>query len=140
MARHPRISRSPVLPRPCPIPGLSKSRGLGSPRIAAIDVNPGHTFLDRMIQLVEAAKRQKTPNEIALTVLLSVLTLIFVIVVAAIAPVATYLEARINVADLVAFLVDDNRRAPFRYRNRRHRPDDALQRPGDVRQGGRSRW
>jgi Resolvase, N terminal domain len=32
MARHPRISRSPVLPRPCPIPGLSKSRGLGSPR------------------------------------------------------------------------------------------------------------
>jgi potassium-transporting ATPase ATP-binding subunit len=70
-----------------------------------VTVNPGHTFLDRMIQLVEAAKRQKTPNEIALTVLLSVLTLIFVIVVAAIAPVAAYLGARINVADLVALLV-----------------------------------
>jgi potassium-transporting ATPase ATP-binding subunit len=70
-----------------------------------VTVNPGHTFLDRMIQLVEAAKRQKTPNEIALTVLLSVLTLIFVIVVATIAPVAAYLEARINVADLVALLV-----------------------------------
>jgi potassium-transporting ATPase ATP-binding subunit len=70
-----------------------------------VTVDPGHTFLDRMIQLVEAAKRQKTPNEIALTVLLSVLTLIFVIVVAAIAPVAAYLEARINVADLVALLV-----------------------------------
>jgi K+-transporting ATPase ATPase B chain len=70
-----------------------------------VTVNPGHTFLDRMIQLVEAAKRQKTPNEIALTVLLSVLTLIFVIVVATIAPVAAYLQARINVADLVALLV-----------------------------------
>jgi K+-transporting ATPase ATPase B chain len=68
-------------------------------------MNPGHTFLDRMIQLVEAAKRQKTPNEIALTVLLSILTLIFVIVVATIAPIAAYLEARINVADLVALLV-----------------------------------
>ena len=53
-----------------------------------VTVNPGQTFLDRMIQLVEAAKRQKTPNEIALTVLLSVLTLIFVIVVATMAPVA----------------------------------------------------
>jgi potassium-transporting ATPase ATP-binding subunit len=70
-----------------------------------ITAAPGSTFIDRMIQLVEAAKRQKTPNEIALTVVLSVLTLIFVIVVAAIAPVAAYLEARINVTDLVALLV-----------------------------------
>jgi K+-transporting ATPase ATPase B chain len=67
--------------------------------------DPGDTFLDRMIRLVEGAKRQKTPNEIALTVLLSILTLIFVIVVASIAPVATYLQAQINVADLVALLV-----------------------------------
>ena len=58
-----------------------------------------------MIHLVEGAKRQKTPNEIALTVLLAVLTLIFVIVVAAMAPVAVYLQARINVADLIALLV-----------------------------------
>ncbi|MGA2792676.1 MAG: potassium-transporting ATPase subunit KdpB [Roseiarcus sp.] len=70
-----------------------------------VTTNPGDTFLDRMIRLVEAAKRQKTPNEIALTVLLSILTLIFVIVVATIAPVATYLQAQINVADLVALLV-----------------------------------
>ena len=70
-----------------------------------VTVNPGHSFLDRMIQLVEAAKRQKTPNEIALTVLLSILTLIFLIVVSAIAPVASYLDARINIADLVALLV-----------------------------------
>ena len=70
-----------------------------------VSANPGESFLDRMIHLVEGAKRQKTPNEIALTVLLSILTLIFVIVVAAMAPVASYLHARINVADLVALLV-----------------------------------
>ena len=66
---------------------------------------PGQSFLDRMIHLVEGAKRQKTPNEIALTVLLAILTLIFVIVVAAMAPVAAYLDARINVADLIALVV-----------------------------------
>ena len=58
-----------------------------------------------MIHLVEGAQRQKTPNEIALTVLLSVLSLIFLIVVAAMAPVAAYLKAEINVADLIALLV-----------------------------------
>jgi K+-transporting ATPase ATPase B chain len=67
--------------------------------------DPGESFLDRMIHLVEGAHRQKTPNEIALTVLLAVLTLIFVIVVAAMAPVAVYLDARINIADLIALLV-----------------------------------
>ncbi len=70
-----------------------------------VTTNPGDSFLDHMIRLVEGAKRQKTPNEIALTVLLAILTLIFLIVVAAIAPVAVYLNARINVADLVALLV-----------------------------------
>jgi potassium-transporting ATPase ATP-binding subunit len=64
--------------------------------------DPGESFLDRMIRLVEGAERQKTPNEISLTVLLAILTLI---VVAAMAPVAVYLDARINVADLIALLV-----------------------------------
>ena len=73
--------------------------------IVRVSADPGGSFLDRIIHLVEGAKRQKTPNEIALTVLLSILTLIFVIVVAAIAPVATYLQAQINVADLIALLV-----------------------------------
>ena len=45
-----------------------------------ITSNPGESFLDRMIGLVEGAKRQKTPNEIALTILLSALTIIFLIV------------------------------------------------------------
>ena len=70
-----------------------------------VTVDPGESFLDRMIHLVEGAKRQKTPNEIALTVILAILTLIFVIVVAAMAPVAEYLQAHINIADLIALLV-----------------------------------
>jgi len=73
-------------------------------RVRAI-ANPGESFLDRMIHLVEGARRQKTPNEIALTVLLAILTLIFVIVVAAMAPVAAYLDAQLNIADLIALLV-----------------------------------
>jgi len=73
--------------------------------LVRVSTDPGGSFLDRIIHLVEGARRQKTPNEIALTVLLSILTLIFVIVVAAMAPVASYLQARINVADLVALLV-----------------------------------
>ena len=73
--------------------------------LVRVSADPGASFLDRIIHLVEGAKRQKTPNEIALTVLLSILTLIFVIVVAAMAPVAAYLRAEINVADLVALLV-----------------------------------
>ena len=73
--------------------------------LVRVSADPGSSFLDRIIHLVEGAKRQKTPNEIALTVLLSILTLIFVIVVAAIAPVAVYLQAQINVADLIALLV-----------------------------------
>jgi potassium-transporting ATPase ATP-binding subunit len=70
-----------------------------------VEAEPGQSFLDRMIHLVEGAKRQRTPNEIALTVLLSVLTLIFVVVVAAMAPVASYLKAQLNVADLIALTV-----------------------------------
>ena len=70
-----------------------------------VTANPGESFLDRMIHLVEGAKRQKTPNEMALTVLLAILTLIFLIAVAAMAPVAVYLQARINIADLIALLV-----------------------------------
>ena len=73
--------------------------------LVRVTANPGESFLDRMIHLVEGAKRQKTPNEMALTVLLAILTLIFVIAVAAMAPVAVYLQARINIADLIALLV-----------------------------------
>ncbi len=73
--------------------------------LVRITADPGESFLDRMIRLVEGAKRQKTPNELALTALLAILTLIFLIVVSAMAPIAIYLQARINTADLVALLV-----------------------------------
>lgn len=70
-----------------------------------VAADPGHTFLDRMIHLVEGAKRQKTPNEIALTVLLAVLSLIFVVVVAALKPLAAFLHIDLDVATLIALLV-----------------------------------
>ncbi|MHB1513859.1 MAG: potassium-transporting ATPase subunit KdpB [Acidiferrobacter sp.] len=70
-----------------------------------VSADPGHTFLDRMIQLVEGARRQKTPNEIALTVLLAVLSLIFLVVVATLKPLASFLHIHIDVATLIALLV-----------------------------------
>jgi K+-transporting ATPase ATPase B chain len=65
----------------------------------------GHTFLDRMIALVEGASRQKTPNEIALNILLAGLTLIFVFAVATIPSFATYAGGKMSVLVLVALFV-----------------------------------
>src|ERR1700716_3283036 len=70
-----------------------------------ITANPGETFLDRMIALVEGAKRQKTPNEIALTALLAVFTLIFLIVCVTLVPFARFLGAPIDIATVIALLV-----------------------------------
>jgi len=70
-----------------------------------ITANPGETFLDRMIGLVEGAKRQKTPNEIALTILLVGLTIIFLLVVITLEPFAIYSGATLSVATLIALLV-----------------------------------
>ncbi len=70
-----------------------------------ITSNPGETFLDRMIALVEGAKRQKTPNEIALTVLLAALTLIFLLVVVTLQPFSMYAGVAVSVAVLIALLV-----------------------------------
>ncbi|PYI51528.1 potassium-transporting ATPase subunit KdpB [Paenibacillus flagellatus] len=67
--------------------------------------DPGESFLDRMIALVEGAKRQKTPNEIALNTLLTSLTLIFLIVVVTLAPIAKYLEIGLSVPVLISLLV-----------------------------------
>jgi K+-transporting ATPase ATPase B chain len=67
--------------------------------------SPGHTFLDRMIALVEGAARQKTPNEIALNILLAVLTLVFLLVVVTLHPLAAYAGARVPIPVLVALLV-----------------------------------
>ncbi len=67
--------------------------------------DPGHSFLDRMIALVEGAERQKTPNEIALTILLSVLTLVFLLVVVTLQPFARYAGTTIPIPVLIALLV-----------------------------------
>jgi K+-transporting ATPase, B subunit len=70
-----------------------------------ITATPGESFLDRMISLVEGASRQKTPNEIALTTVLVSLTIIFLIVVVALYPMAEYTNVRIPVSTLIALLV-----------------------------------
>jgi potassium-transporting ATPase ATP-binding subunit len=70
-----------------------------------ITSNPGETFLDRMIALVEGATRQKTPNEIALSILLSGLTIIFLLAVVTLQPFAVYSNAPQTVFVLVSLLV-----------------------------------
>ena len=70
-----------------------------------ITSNPGETFLDRMIALVEGASRQKTPNEIALSILLSGLTIIFLLAVVTLQPFAIYAHAPQTVFVLVSLLV-----------------------------------
>ena len=70
-----------------------------------ITSNPGETFLDRMIALVEGATRQKTPNEIALSILLSGLTIVFLLAVVTLQPFAIYSKAPQTVFVLVSLLV-----------------------------------
>jgi K+-transporting ATPase ATPase B chain len=70
-----------------------------------ITANPGETFLDRMIALVEGAQRQKTPNEIALSILLSGLTIVFLLVVVTLYPFGLYGGTRLALPVLVALLV-----------------------------------
>ena len=70
-----------------------------------ITSNPGETFLDRMIALVEGAERQKTPNEIALSILLAGLTIVFLLAVATLQPFAIYSHAPQTIFVLVSLLV-----------------------------------
>jgi K+-transporting ATPase ATPase B chain len=79
--------------------------------VVRIVANPGEAFLDRMIAMVEGAKRQKTPNEIALAILLAALTLIFLLATATLLPMSIYSVARagqgspVSITVLVALLV-----------------------------------
>lgn len=70
-----------------------------------ISTDPGHSFLDKMISMVEGASRKKTPNEIALNTLLVSLTIIFLIVIVTLYPIATYLKVQISISTLVALTV-----------------------------------
>lgn len=71
----------------------------------SVTANPGESFLDRMINLVEGAKRQKTPNEIALTILLSAMTIIFLVVIITLKFFGIYSQINFSVSVLVALLV-----------------------------------
>ena len=73
--------------------------------VVRITAERGKTFLDRMITLVEGAQRQKTPNEIALTILLAALTIVFIPVVVTLQPFGQYAGSTISVVVLVALLV-----------------------------------
>ncbi|MGI8881866.1 MAG: potassium-transporting ATPase subunit KdpB [Jatrophihabitans sp.] len=81
------------------------TRVLSDRVVVRISSEPGQTFLDRMIQLVEGASRQKTPNEIALNILLASLTIIFMLAVVSLQPFAVYSGAEQSIVVLVALLV-----------------------------------
>ncbi len=81
------------------------TRVLSDEIVVRITSKPGETFLDRMIALVEGASRQKTPNEIALTILLAGLTIIFLLAVVTLQPFAIYSGAEQSIIVLVALLV-----------------------------------
>jgi K+-transporting ATPase ATPase B chain len=81
------------------------TRVLSDQIIVRITARPGETFLDRMISLVEGAERQKTPNEIALNILLAGLTIIFLLAVVTLQPFAIYSDAEQQIVVLVALLV-----------------------------------
>ncbi|MGW7660458.1 potassium-transporting ATPase subunit KdpB [Streptomyces sp. NPDC054756] len=73
--------------------------------VIRITTKPGETFIDRMIDLVEGAARQKTPNEIALNILLASLTIVFLLAVATLPPFADYAGTHLTMVVLVALLV-----------------------------------
>jgi potassium-transporting ATPase ATP-binding subunit len=81
------------------------TRVLSDRIVVQITSKPGETFIDRMIALVEGAKRQKTPNEIALNILLASLTIIFMLAVITLQPMAFYSKAPQSLVILVALLV-----------------------------------
>ncbi len=81
------------------------TRVLSDRIVVRVTVTPGESFLDRMIALVEGARRQKTPNEIALNILLAGLTIVFLLAVVSLQPFAIYSGARQGIVVLVALLV-----------------------------------
>jgi potassium-transporting ATPase ATP-binding subunit len=81
------------------------TRVLSDRIVVEITQEPGESFLDRMIALVEGAERRKTPNEIALNILLAALTLVFLIVVVTLKPFAEFANTAISITTLIALLV-----------------------------------
>ena len=108
--------------------------------VVKITSKPGETFIDRMIALVEGAQRQKTPNEIALNILLASLTIIFMLAVITLQPMAFYSKAPQTPGDPGRAAgradPDHDRRAAVGDRHRGHGPAGAAQRAGHVRPRG----
>ncbi len=81
------------------------TRVLSDRIVVEITSKPGETFVDRMIRLVEGASRQKTPNEIALNILLAALSIVFLVVVLTLNPIASYAGGATTIPVLIALLV-----------------------------------
>jgi K+-transporting ATPase ATPase B chain len=81
------------------------TRILSDELLIRVTADPGKGFIDRMIALVEGAERSKTPNEIALSVLLAVLSEVFLIVIATLPAIANYVKSPVSIAVLIALLV-----------------------------------
>jgi K+-transporting ATPase ATPase B chain len=81
------------------------TRVLSDRIVIRVTANPGETFMDRMIALVEGADRQKTPNEIALSIVLAGLSMIFLVAVATLVPLTNHFDARISNISLAALFV-----------------------------------
>ena len=112
------------------------TRVLSDRIVVEITQEPGQSFIDRMIALVEGAARRKTPNEVALGILLSGLTLVFLVVVVTLRPFAEFAGTDVSIATLIALLVA---LIPTTIgallvgdRHRRHGPPGAPQRPRAV--------
>ena len=119
------------------------TRLLSDRLVIEVTQEPGQSFLDRMIALVEGAERRKTPNEIALNILLAGLTITFVAAVATLKPYALYANTQPlpDGADRAARRADphDDRCAAVGDRDRRHGPARAAERARDVGPRGRGR-
>ena len=117
--------------------------------VVRVGVNPGESFLDRMIAMVEGARRKKTPNEIALTILLVALTIVFLVVTVTLLPFSIFSVEAANAgtpvthhgADRAAGVPDSDhhRRAAVGHRRGRHEPHDARQRHRHLGPRGRGR-
>ncbi len=81
------------------------TRVLSDRIVIRVTAEPGQSFLDKMIALVEGASRQKTPNEIALTIVLAAFSIIFLIVTASLYPMARYFDLTLDIPTLIALLV-----------------------------------
>ncbi len=84
---------------------IAGTKVLSGNLVVRITAEAGHSFLDKMISLVEGSNRQKTPNELALTVLLAALTLVFVIAVATLPSMAAFVGIELDLLMLIALLV-----------------------------------